>query len=174
MLATEIEPADALARWCPTATVTDRAAALAEVVMTADGSLQRIAAMDMIRLLEPVAEVEPAVRPMLDSDAAGYAATYLVEHDLASPEEMAPFSDIGLLIDLLSTLVDDPASMSSLFLDGIGDGAADAIDDMWREERAETLELLEALGRHLPDKKLAKAAPKAALQHRSFMANRGR
>jgi hypothetical protein len=45
---------------------------------------------------------------------------------------------------------------------------------MWRHDQPETIELLEALGRHLTDKKMAKAARKAAFKHRSWLANEGR
>ena len=48
----------------------------------------------------------------------------------------------------------------------------DLIDDMWRHDQSETLEVLEALGRSLTDKRVAKAARKAALQHRSWIANK--
>lgn len=37
-----------------------------------------------------------------------------------------------------------------------------------------TPETIEALGKHLPDEKLAEAVRKAALKHRSWMANRHR
>jgi hypothetical protein len=43
---------------------------------------------------------------------------------------------------------------------------------MWRHPAAETGLVLDTLGKYLPDRKLAKAARKAAMRHRSWMANR--
>ena len=48
----------------------------------------------------------------------------------------------------------------------------DLMEELWRHEQPETIEILEVLGKHLPDKKLAKAARKASIKHRSWMANR--
>jgi hypothetical protein len=48
----------------------------------------------------------------------------------------------------------------------------DLIEDMWRHDQPETVEVLEALGRHLTDKQMAKAARKAVVKHRSWLANR--
>ena len=47
-----------------------------------------------------------------------------------------------------------------------------ALEQMVRHAAPETAAVLDALGQHLPDKKLAKAARKAAIKHRSWMANR--
>ena len=46
-----------------------------------------------------------------------------------------------------------------------------ALEQMWRHPAAETAAVLDALGEHLPDRKLAKAARKAAIRHRSSIAN---
>ena len=46
-----------------------------------------------------------------------------------------------------------------------------ALEQMVRHPAVETALVLDALGRHLPDKNLAKAARKAAMRHRSWMAN---
>jgi hypothetical protein len=83
------------------------------------------------------------------------------------------FLDVGPMIDILATVLDEPEVMCELFsnsmreVDGLG-----MIESMWRHPQPETLAVLETLGRHLPDKHLAKAARKAVFQHRSWMANR--
>jgi hypothetical protein len=48
----------------------------------------------------------------------------------------------------------------------------DLLEELWRHDQPETIEILEILGAHLSDRNLAKAARKAALKHRSWMANR--
>jgi hypothetical protein len=45
------------------------------------------------------------------------------------------------------------------------------LENTWRHQAPETALVLDALGRHLPDRALAKAARKAAVRHRSWMAN---
>jgi hypothetical protein len=48
----------------------------------------------------------------------------------------------------------------------------DLIEDMWRHDQPESVEVLEALGRHLSDEQMAKAARKTVVKHRSWLANR--
>jgi hypothetical protein len=47
-----------------------------------------------------------------------------------------------------------------------------ALDQIWRHPSSLTAPVLDALGQHHPDRALAKAARKAAIKHRSWMANR--
>ena len=81
------------------------------------------------------------------------------------------FLSIGPLVDILATLLDDPQELALLFSEAQERADGDLIDDMWRHDQPETALVLDALGRHLPDKKRAKAARKAAMQHRSWRAN---
>jgi len=52
--------------------------------------------------------------------------------------------------------------------------ACDWLEELWRHDQPETIEILDVLGAHLPDRKRAKAARKAAIKHRSWKANRHR
>ena len=45
------------------------------------------------------------------------------------------------------------------------------LEFFWRHAAPETAPVLDTLGRHLSDPKLAKAARKAAMRHRSWLAN---
>jgi hypothetical protein len=173
-LTTGVDVEDLLGRWRPEASTADRAVALAEFAMSAEVAEQRLAAMRMLGMLEPVGDVEPAVCQMLDSKCAGHAALFLLERGLASPDEVAVFLDIGPLVDLLTTVLDEPDVLAQLFADMYERSDADLIEDLWRHAQPETIEVLQALGTHLADKKLAKAARKAAIKHRSWMANRNR
>ena len=47
------------------------------------------------------------------------------------------------------------------------------LEFFWRHPAPETAAVLDVLGRHLPDRALAKQARKAAFKHRSWMANGG-
>lgn len=163
---------DLLRRWQPDWTTAQRAAALGEFAMSAELPDQRLAAMEMLGLLEPVSEVEPAVRQMLDSGAAGHATMFLLQRGLASRDELDAFIDIGPIVDLLSTVLDAPDALAELFAQAYSLGDVDLIEELWRHDQPETIEILDALGKHLTDKKLAKSVRKAALKHRSWMANR--
>ena len=173
-LTTDVDPADLLARWRPDTATSGRAAALAEFAMGCDAAYQRLETMKMLDLLRPVADVEPAVRQMLDSPMAGHATMFLLERGLATSDEVGAFLDLGPLVDLLTTVLDEPEVLASLFAETDAKSDVDLIEDLWRHDRPETIDVLEALGKNLPDKKRAKAARKAALKHRSWMANQGR
>jgi hypothetical protein len=47
-----------------------------------------------------------------------------------------------------------------------------ALEQMWRHPAPETQLVLDALGQHLPGRKLAKAARTFAIKHHSWIANR--
>lgn len=157
--------------WRPGDPTSERAAALAAFAMEAELPEQRLTAMALLELLEPVADVEPAVRQMLDSTCAGHATTFLLDHELATLDELGSFFDISPLVDILATTLDDPPVLCDLFAQTYSQAHGDLLEDLWRHDQPETIEILETLGRHLPDKKLAKACRKAAMQHRSWKAN---
>jgi hypothetical protein len=66
--------------------------------------------------------------------------------------------------------LDDPKELCTLF--GAAQEPLRLLENMWRHPAPETAPVLDALGRHLPDRTLAKAARKAAVRHRSWIANR--
>lgn len=174
VLTTSAEAEDLLRRWRPDEPTQVRAAALAEYAMGAALPEQRLLAMELLAALEPVDEVAPVVRQMLDSPMSGHAAMFLLSNELATSDEMGDFLDIGPMVDLFSTLLDAPDTLAEMFLTSYEKVDGDLLEELWRHDQPETIELLEILGAHLPDPKLAKAARKAALRHRSWMANRRR
>jgi hypothetical protein len=171
-LTTSAEPAELLRRWRPTGSTVDRAAALADFAMSAEVPEQRIATMRMLGMLQPITDVEPAVRQMLDSAVAGHATMFLLQRGLATSDDVGSFLDVGPLVDLLSTVLDEPEVLADLFAETNAQADDDLIEELWRHDQPETIEILDILGKHLPDKKQAKAARKAAMKHRSWMANR--
>jgi hypothetical protein len=46
------------------------------------------------------------------------------------------------------------------------------LNNLWRTEHPRIVDLLEVIGEHHPDKRVAKSARKALLRHRSFLAGR--
>lgn len=164
----------ALRLWHADDTVDERARLLVDAALAADLPEQRLVAFDLLHKLGDPAAVGPLVRELLDSHCAGHAATFLLQHDLATGDDVGMFVDIGPMVDMLATLVDSPADLDQLFRHAQETAESDLIEDIWRHDQPETIELLEALGRHLTDKSMAKAARKAAIKHRSWLANQRR
>jgi hypothetical protein len=133
---------------------------------TAEGRLMGFVALDMFDL--DVAE--PLVRELLDSRVAGHAALWLIAHGRADADTLGCFVDIGALVDVLASNLEDPDVLCDLFTTALD--PFKLLEELWRHPAAETALVLDALGGQLPDRKLAKAARKAAMRHRSWMANR--
>jgi len=112
------------------------------------------------------------VRSLLDSPSAGHAATYLLERGLATPDEVSGFLTIDTFVDLLASALGDEEGLALLFLNAQRQTDGDLIEDMWRCEVEETSEVLDAIGRHVPDKAIAKSARRAAFRRNSWLANR--
>ncbi|MEU3237472.1 hypothetical protein ACFYNH_05665 [Streptomyces anthocyanicus] len=116
------------------------------------------------------AEAEPALREVLDdAELGGLARVWLTEHGArdvpAPPQEMVFWLTIDTVAaqlaaegnsEELRALVEDLARQHSGFFDTV-----------WRVEHPATPEVLEAMGRLHPDKKVAKEARKAAFKARS-------
>ncbi len=90
--------------------------------------------------------------------------------DRADAETLGSFVDTAVLVDVLAGSVDDPKELCTLF--SAAQDPLQLLESMWRHPAPETAPVLDALGRHLPDRALAKAARKAAVRHRSWIANR--
>ncbi len=174
LLTTPTDADDLLRRWRPDESTQNRAAALAEFAMDAELPEQRLLTMELLAALEPLGEVAPVVRQMLDSPLSGHAAIFLLANELATPDDLGAFVAIGPLVDLLSTLLDEPDTLAEMFRTSYAKADGDLLEELWRHDQPETIEILDTLGSHLSDRKLAKAARKAALRHRSWMANRHR
>lgn len=94
----------------------------------------------------------------------------MVSNGLADPDDVGHLLGIGDLIDTLSATLSTPDVTADFFLDV--DDPEQTLDEMWRHDAPETAAVLEALGEHLDDRQLAKAARKALFRHRSWRANR--
>ncbi|MAT06732.1 MAG: hypothetical protein CL424_16980 [Acidimicrobiaceae bacterium] len=167
-----LDASDIVGRWRTGATPSERTAAITSVPATTDDPGLRVGAFGLLEELGDPVAAEPAVRQLLDTPAASHAALYLVAHGLAEPADVDGFVTIGVLVDHLSLLLDEPELMAEMFADANDGAAGDLIDEMWRHDQPETLAVLEALGKALPDKRLAKAARTSAMKHRSWLANR--
>jgi len=115
-------------------------------------------------------EAEPALREVLgDAELGGLARVWLSEHgaaDVPAPSEAMVF---WLTIDTVAAQL--AAEGNSAELQGLVEGLAQQhggfFATAWRVDHPATPEVLEAMGRLHPDKKVAKEARKAAFKARS-------
>lgn len=157
------------AGWQPNRPAAERVQMLTEAAAGMDTAAGRT--MGFIALQEFDVDVaEPFVRQLLDTPVAGHAAVWLIGRGRADAETLAGFVDVAVLIDMLWREVEDPEELCNLFA-GMSE-PLQLLETMWRHPVPETALVLDALGRHLPDRTLAKAARKAAIRHGSWMANR--
>ena len=161
-----------LAVWQPTRPSAERAAMITGAIAAAESARSRLTGFVALEMFD-LDVVAPLARQLLDSPAAGHAALWLMGHGLADPDTVGSFIDVGVFVDVLAATLDDPEELCELFTSSPdADQPYAVLEDMWRHPAPETAAVLDALGRHLPDRKLAKAARKAAVRHRSWMASR--
>jgi hypothetical protein len=157
-----------IASWQPDRPAVERAQMLTEAI-AASGGKSRVMGFVALQMFD-IEVVEPLVRQLLDTQAAGHAALWLISQGRAEVETLGSFVDVGVLVDVLSGDLDDPEELCSVFM--ASPDPLELIEGMWRHPAPETALVLDALGHHMSDKALAKAARKAAMRHRSWMANR--
>ena len=159
-----------LAAWKSTLTASDKAAIVAAMITDATDARTRLIGMRLLGMFD-AGVAEPHIRQLLDTAAAGHAAIWLLDRGLADGDTVGGFITPAVLADILSQLVDHPVVLCEQFLRGHDpDGM---LEFFWRHPAPEMAAVLDVLGRHLPDRALAKQARTAAIKHRSWMANRG-
>ena len=159
-----------LANWKPALSPSERAGLIAATVAEADDATTRLVALHLLGTFDDEVS-EPHVRQLLDTAAAGHAAMWLLDRGLATHEAVGGFITPALMVDVLSQLIDDPDMLCEQFLQAQDHG--ELLEAFWRYPAPETAAVLDTLGRHVPDRALAKQARKAAIKHRSWMANGG-
>ena len=162
---------DMLAAWQPPMPESERAGTVAAMISGAEDARTRLIGMRLLSLFD--ADVaEPHMRQLLDTDAAGHAAIWLLENGRADPDTVRGFVTPAVMVDILSELIDEPEVLCEQFL--VAHDPEAMLEFFWRHRAPETAGVLDVLGRHLPDRALAKLARKAAIRHRSWTANQGR
>ncbi|MFI7348785.1 hypothetical protein ACIBSR_21265 [Streptomyces sp. NPDC049936] len=115
-------------------------------------------------------EAEPALREVLDdAELGGLARVWLTEH--GAPDVPAPPQEMvfWLTIDTLAAQLAAEGNSEELraLVEGLARQHSGFFDTAWRVEHPATPDVLEAMGRLHPDKKIAKEARKAAFKARS-------
>ncbi|MGW1951672.1 hypothetical protein ACWCPI_02760 [Streptomyces sp. NPDC001920] len=148
-------------------------AAARELLAAARGSdagapLRRLRCQQALSLLGP--EAEPALREVLDDpELGGLARVWLTERGAA--DVPAPSQDLvfWLTVDTVAAQLAAEGNSDELraLVEGLAAQHTGFFAAAWRVEHPATADVLEAMGRLHPDKKIAKEARKAAFKARS-------
>ncbi|MFF3941946.1 hypothetical protein [Streptomyces phaeofaciens] len=148
-------------------------AAARELLAAARGSdagapLRRLRCQEALAIVG--APAEPAVREVLDDpELGGLARVWLTE--LGAPDVPAPSEDLvfWLTIDTLAAQLGTEGDSEEFqaLVEGLAGGHSGFFAAAWRVDHPATPEVLEAMGRLHPDKRIAKEARKAAFKARS-------
>lgn len=116
------------------------------------------------------ASAEPALREVLDdAELGGLARVWLTEHgavDVPAPSEAMVY---WLTIDTVAAQLAAEGNSEELraLVEGLAQQHGGFFEAVWRVDHPATADVLEAMGRLHPDKKVAKEARKAAFKARS-------
>jgi len=162
-----------VARWRPELADADRARLIVEVLLDATESPLRTVGFMALEHIGPEVAA-PYVRQLLDSPSAETAAQFLVNHDLASAEQMQPFLGFGPLIDALATLVGQPDRLRRWFVHALEQCEAPELllEVIALYPTPEATMLLTAAARHVTDPRFANLIGAAEQCHRTVMAER--
>ncbi|NEC49673.1 hypothetical protein G3I18_13965, partial [Actinospica acidiphila] len=134
--------------------------------------LRRLRCQQALSLVGTAAE--PALREVLDdAELGGLARVWLAEHgaaDVPPPSEAMIF---WLTVDTVAAQLSAEGNSEELraLVEGLARQHSGFFDTAWRVDHPATADVLEAMGRLHPDKKIAKEARKAAFKARSQQGN---
>ncbi len=118
----------------------------------------------------------PAITTMLEGPHDSFAVQLLMGAGALDPAEVGPDRVLRAGIDLMVVTYDvgGPDDLLDVLAGGDcgPDEQAAVLEHFWRADHPRVAELLEVIGAHHPDKRVAKSARKALLRHRSFIAGR--
>ncbi|MER5211672.1 hypothetical protein ABT063_14070 [Streptomyces sp. NPDC002838] len=151
----------------------DPLAAARELLAAARGSdtgapLRRLRCQQALSLVG--AQAEPALREVLDdAELGGLARVWLTER--GAPDVPAPSGDMvfWLTVDTIAAQLAAEGNSAELraLVEGLAQHHSGFFTTAWRVDHPATADVLEAMGRLHPDKKIAKEARKAAFKARS-------
>ena len=172
-LSSGLSGAEVLSLWRTDLELANRLELVAGCVIHGDAP-ERLVGFKVFNAADDPAMVAPIVRQLLDSPAGSYAADYLLDHDLATSEDVGAFINLTPVVDMLSVFGGDTEMFDQVFQNAAQMIDGDFIEELWRHDQAEVAWVLDTAGTVVTDKSLAKAARKAAIKHRSWLANQGR
>jgi hypothetical protein len=118
----------------------------------------------------------PAVQTMLGGPHDSFAVQLLMVAGGLDSTKVDPDRLMRAGIDFMAVIYDVGGRDDLFAALAAGDCGpveqAALLDNLWRTEHPRIVDLLEVIGEHHPDQRVAKSARKALLRHRSFLASR--
>jgi hypothetical protein len=135
-----------------------------------------VAVMTGLTALESLAgqEAVPAVRRQIGGPHDGLVLNWLSGQSALDPAAVDPLRLISGLVDVLAVMMDigGPEEVVAAFDQGAEEKQQlELLDHIWRLNHPRLADVLQAVGAHHPTKAIAKAARKALIRHRSWLAN---
>ncbi|MDR8413497.1 hypothetical protein MTP10_32770 [Nonomuraea sp. 3-1Str] len=164
-LPTEVAEDD-IARWLSRRTPGEAAAQLLAAASGAPAVARGIAVTIVDHL---GAEAEPEVRAVLDdTELRPHAIHWLASRGLPSPS-LTQDELLWVSVDMLALAMPAAEEDPDIFAENMAASGPPAhlIEEMWRVDHPDVVDVLELLGRSIPDGTVAKAARKAAFKARS-------
>ncbi len=160
--------------WCGRRTPGEAAAGLAEAARTLEDFALQNLALGLLKDIGVEAS-ESFVRALtVDPRVSGLARCWLVDQGCDEPSTLFDPDDLASFVQVLAhRLVVGPDDLAAaLALAGDHQAQLALLDRLWRVPSPATASVLDGIGAIHPSKYTAKAARKAALRHRSWLANR--
>jgi hypothetical protein len=154
----------------------DRGAALEELVETVCGADRAtVAVMVGLAALGTLAgeQAVPAVRRQVGGAHDGLVLNWLAQRSALDPATVDPLRFVSGLVDVLAVGLDlgGAQEVVASFDHGAGEEQQlELLDHIWRLDHPRLADVLEAIGAHHPVKAVAKAARRALIRHRSWLA----
>jgi hypothetical protein len=130
-----------------------------------------VTAMTGITLLDELAgeHAVDVVRRHQEGPHDGIVLKWLIDSDVLDPESVDVTRLTSGLIDLLAVGLDTagPDEVVAVLDEGAPDSALELLEHIWRLDHPRLPDVLDAVGKHHPVKKVAKAARKALMKHKS-------
>jgi hypothetical protein len=170
----EQEWADDASAWL--AAQPDRGAALEELVDAVCGADRAtVAVMVGLTALGTLAgeQAVPAVRRQVGGPYDGLVLNWLAQRSALDPATVDPLRFVSGLVDVLAVGLDlsGPQEVVTSFNHGAQEKQQlELLDHIWRLDHPRLADVLEAIGAHHPVKAVAKAARRALIRHRSWLA----
>ncbi len=168
----EVDLDDLWRRWLPDRGEADKAKALVGALLDVDHPSTRLNGFALLDAAGSAARA-PAIE-LLETRLADHAALFLIDNGLMAEADVLSRltrPPLGPMVDVLAAELDidqdEMIAQWTALTAGDSEVAVELIEQMWRVDLPEALDVLEALGRHVEEKAVARAAKKAAFKFRT-------
>jgi hypothetical protein len=112
---------------------------------------------------------DAAAQPHLDGPHEPLVTTWLLTRGALDPDEVDPHRALTGMVAVAAAMidVDGPAGAVEFVRDSEDDQVLELLEQLWRLDHPRVADVLDGIGKHHPDKRIAKAARKNLMRYRS-------